>query len=229
MTTLNPNHFIHVANVLLLVAYSVRDILWLRLFALASGLIAIPYFVLQPTPLWAPLVWSVIFVAINLFQSWRLFIERRPFQLMPEEEEVRRLAFYDLPPRKVLQVLSLGTWITAEAGERVLQRGQRIEALSLIVRGKVRLTKDGQVLAELVAGNFVGSALLLSGAPAEVDAVTIEPVRAMRWEVGTLERYLAANPETRITMQRHLGRDLAGKLVSYAGVRDPGNKLHNTQ
>jgi len=31
------------------VAYSVRDILWLRMFAVAASLIAIPYFVLQPT------------------------------------------------------------------------------------------------------------------------------------------------------------------------------------
>jgi len=91
-------------------------------------------------------------VAINLFQSWRLFVERRPFQLTPEEEEVRRLAFYDLPPRKILQVLSIGTWITMEAGELVIERGKRIEAIALIVRGKVRLSKDEQVLAELVAG-----------------------------------------------------------------------------
>ena len=33
MNSFNPNYFIHAANVLLVVAYSVRDILWLRLFA----------------------------------------------------------------------------------------------------------------------------------------------------------------------------------------------------
>jgi hypothetical protein len=44
MSSLNPNCFIHGANVLLLVAYSVRDVLWLRLFAVASALVAIPYF-----------------------------------------------------------------------------------------------------------------------------------------------------------------------------------------
>jgi hypothetical protein len=33
MTAFSPDYFIHAANVLLLVAYSVRDILWLRLFA----------------------------------------------------------------------------------------------------------------------------------------------------------------------------------------------------
>jgi CRP-like cAMP-binding protein len=71
------------------------------------------------------------------------------------------------------------------------------------------------LLGDLVAGNLVGSALLLSGTPSDVDAVVIEPVRALRWEVETLERYLSANPEVRIVVQRHLARDLGGKLVSY--------------
>jgi len=78
------------------------------------------------------------------------------------------------------------------------------------------VTKGDLVIAELGAGNYVGSALLLSGAPAEVDAVAVEPVRAVRWEVATLVRYLAANPETRIVMQGHLARDLAGKLEQMA-------------
>jgi len=69
MNTFNPDYFIHAANILLLVAYSVRDILWLRIFALASALIAMPYFMMQPTPLWAALGWSVVFAAINVFQS----------------------------------------------------------------------------------------------------------------------------------------------------------------
>ena len=125
MDSVNPNYFIHAANVLLLVAYSVRDILWLRLFAVAASLIAIPYFLLQPATLWAPLSWSMVFAAINLLQSWRLVIERRPVKLAPEEEAIRRLVFRDLPPRKVLQVLSIGSWTTAEIGERLLERDRR--------------------------------------------------------------------------------------------------------
>jgi hypothetical protein len=209
---MNPNYFIHAANVLLVVAYSVRDILWLRLFAVGAALISIPYFVLQPTTLWAPLSWSVVFAAINLLQSWRLFIERRPVRLTPDEEDIRRLVFRDLPPRKVLQVLSIGSWITLEVGQRLIEQGKLPETVSLIVRGKVRVTRDGRVLADLIAGDFVGSALILSGIPAEADAVTVEPGRAMRWEIGVLERYLTANPETRTVMLQHVARDLAAKV-----------------
>ena len=212
MQFFSPDYFIHAANVLLLIAYSVRDVLWLRLFAVAASLIAIPFYVIQPTVLWAPLAWSVVFAAINLFQSWLLFLERRPVKLSAEEEEIRRLAFQGLPPRKVLQVLGIGSWTTADAGERLIERGKLPESIYLIVRGKVRITKDGQILGELIAGELVGSALILNGIPSNVDAVTVEPVRAMRWQIQTLTKYLSADPETRTVMQRHLAHDLAGKI-----------------
>lgn len=222
MSFFTPDYFIHAANVLLLVAYSVRDVLWLRLFAVAASLIAIPFYVLQPTVLWAPLAWSGVFAAINLFQSWRLILERRPVKLTPEEEEIRRLAFQDLPPRKVLQVLSLGSWVTAPVGERLIEQEKLPDCISLIVRGKVRITKDGRILGELTGGDLIGSALILNGIPANVNGVTVEPVRAMSWRIETLKKYLSADPETRAVLQQHLAHDLAtkiGRLVTDSSTR----------
>jgi CRP-like cAMP-binding protein len=226
MTNYSPDYFIHAANILLLVAYSVRDILWLRLFAVAASVVSIPYFLLQPTILWAPLGWTVGFAGINLLQSWRLFMERQPVKLTAEEEEVRRLVFKDLPPRKVLQVLSIGSWVTAQPGERMIESGTVPDAVSLIVNGKVRVTRDGHVVGLLGAGQVVGSALILSGLQSDVEAVVETPLRAIRWQLGTLERYLNANPETRTAMQRHLSRDLAMKvkhLASDSGMSRNGN------
>lgn len=222
MISFTPDYFIHAGNVLLLVAYSVRDVLWLRLFAVAAALITIPFFVLQPTPLWVPIVWSAVFGTINLVQSLRLLSERRPVKLSAEEEEVRRLALAALPPRKFLQVLSIGSWITAEVGERLIESGKRIEAIWLIVRGRVQITRGEQVLGELAAGELVGSSLLLSGVPANIDASPSEPIRAVRWEVEPLQKYLAANPEVRVIVQQFLARDLAGKLEHSLSQRQRG-------
>ena len=216
MDSINPNYFIHAANVLLLFAYLLRDMLWLRLLALASSLCAMPYFILHPKPLCAPLLCSVGFAGVNLFQAWRVYTERRPVKLTDEEEEVRRLAFEDLPPKKVLEVLSIGSWTTANPGERLLERGKRPKAIFLVIHGTVHLSRDGKHFANLVPGNLVGSALLLTGAFSDADAVAAGPVRTMHWEIETLDRYLATNPDTRIVMQRHLVHDLAGKLATYA-------------
>ena len=95
----------------------------------------------------------------------------------------------------------------------MIERGTVPDAVSLIVSGKVRVTRDGDVDGVLAAGQLVGSALILSGLPSEVDAVVDGPVRAIRWQVGTLEPYLNANPDTRTAMQRHLARDLAMKVT----------------
>jgi hypothetical protein len=48
------DYLVHFSNVLMLVSYSVRDILWLRWFAVAAALTKIPYFLLRPTTLWPP-------------------------------------------------------------------------------------------------------------------------------------------------------------------------------
>ena len=171
-----------------------------------------PYFLLQPTPLWAAFGWGLLFTAINMFQTWRLLVERRPVKLTAEEDEVRRLVFHDLPPKKVLEVIGIGEWASVEPGEALIERGKQLEAVALIVSGKVRVTLEGRLFAELGSGEIVGSALLLSGARAEVDAVTTAVTRIVRWNVATLEKYLEANPATRSLFQQHLARDLAGKV-----------------
>ena len=80
----------------------------------------------------------------------------------------------------------------------------------------MRVAKSDSVFMDLA----VGDALLLSGAPAAFDAVVVERLRAIRWEAGTLQRYLAANPETRILLQQYFERDLSEK-VDYMGKELP--------
>ena len=58
----------------------------------------------------------------------------------------------------------------------------------------------------------------MSGTPADVDAVVVEPVRGVHCEIGPLEDYLDADPETRSVTTRAIWRqDL---LVAQALSRD---------
>ena len=76
-------YLVHFSNVLLLIAYSVRDILWLRWFAVAAAIANLPYYLAQTTVLWPPVIWGVVFMLINLFQISRIYLERRPIVLWP--------------------------------------------------------------------------------------------------------------------------------------------------
>ena len=67
-------YLVHGSNILLLVAYSVRDILWLWWFAIATALTNIPHFLLQPHILWPPVLWALIFTTINLRSVAKLIV-----------------------------------------------------------------------------------------------------------------------------------------------------------
>src|SRR6187401_3683422 len=82
------DYLVHFSNILLLVAYSVRDILWLRWFAVAAALTNIPYFLLQGNILWPPVMWALVFTAINLYQISRIYLERRPVVLSSDEQRL---------------------------------------------------------------------------------------------------------------------------------------------
>ncbi len=58
---------IHAANVLYLLAFMVRDILWLRLLTVVAAACLIPYFYFQPEPLFTPIYWNLVFTALNIF------------------------------------------------------------------------------------------------------------------------------------------------------------------
>ena len=87
------DYLVHFSNILLLVSYSVRDMLWLRWFAVAAALTNIPYFLVQADVLWPPVLWAMVFTAINLYQIARLYLERRPVVLSQEEQKLYDMGF----------------------------------------------------------------------------------------------------------------------------------------
>src|SRR2546425_9970812 len=78
----------HLASVLTMVAYLLKDILWLRLLTILSCFagIAFNYFV-PATPLWTVIGWNVLFAAINMIQCAIIIRERSGIQFTDEEKE----------------------------------------------------------------------------------------------------------------------------------------------
>ena len=67
----------HLASVLTMLAYLLKDILWLRLLTIFSCFagIAFNYFV-PATPLWTVMYWNVLFAIINIVQIAIIIKER---------------------------------------------------------------------------------------------------------------------------------------------------------
>jgi CRP-like cAMP-binding protein len=206
------DYLVHLSNVLLLVSYSVRDILWLRWFAVGAALINIPYFLLQGTVLWPPVLWALVFTAINLYQIMRIYLERRPVVLSEDERKLYDLGFQSLRPREFVALTLIGEWKSAEPGERVMKEGEPASGLCIAISGSAEVRKQGDRMGTLRPGHIIGTALALTGAPSPVEIVFTEPARYMRWSLANLRSFMDKRPDLRVTLQGLVSRDLAGKL-----------------
>jgi hypothetical protein len=206
------NYLVHFSNILLVVSYSVRNILWLRWFAVAAALTNIPYFLLQDTVLWPPVLWALVFTAINLYQIVRIYLERRPIVLSQDEQKLYDLGFRSLRPREFVSLSLVGEWKNAEAGEKVVTEGEPVSSLCIPITGSADVRKQGARIGALRPGHIIGTALTLTGEPSPVEVTFTEPARYMRWSLPSLRSFMDKRPELRITLQGLVNRDLAGKL-----------------
>jgi hypothetical protein len=212
---------VHFSNVLMLVAYSVRDILWLRWFAVAAALTNIPYFLFQPDVLWPPVMWALVFTTINLWQIARIYMERRPVVLSEDERRLYDLAFQSLRPRDFVSLTLAGEWRDATAGDRILVEGEPVLALCIPISGTLEVRRGGESLGRLHPGQIVGNTLALTGSASPVEAAFTGPARYMRWSLSGLRTFLDKRPELRVTMQGLVNRDLAGKVERLVSAASP--------
>jgi CRP-like cAMP-binding protein len=203
---------VHFSNILLLVSYSVRDILWLRWFAVAAALTNIPYFLIQGTILWPPVLWAMVFTAINLFQIARIYLERRPVVLSRDEQTLYDLSFKTLRPREFVSLLLAGEWKEAAPGDQLLTAGERADSICIPISGSVEVQRQGRRLADLKPGDLIGTVLALTGDASQVDARFSGPGRYMSWPLQSLREFLDKRPDLRVMLQGLVNRDLARKL-----------------
>jgi Popeye protein conserved region len=206
------DYLVHFSNILMLLSYSVRDILWLRWFAVAAALTNIPYFLVQGTVLWPPVLWALVFTAINLYQIARLYLERRPVVLSQDEQKLYDLGFRSLRPREFVSLSLVGEWKNAEAGEKVMTEGEPVSSLCIPITGAADVRRRGERIGAVRPGNIIGTALALTGEPSPVEVTFTEPARYMRWSLPSLRRFMDKRPDLRVTLQGLVNRDLAGKL-----------------
>jgi Popeye protein conserved region len=202
----------HGSNLLLLVSYSVRDILWLRWFAVAAAITVLPYYLALPETLWPPVIWGVVFMLINLYQIARVYAERRPVVLSADEQALYEFGFQTLRPREFVSLALIGEWVNAAKGDQPLTEEAQASSICIATRGSVRLTRQGKELAIVQPGHVIGTALALTGNPSRFTASFVEAGRYIRWPLPSLREFLDKRPDLREIMLRLIGNDLAKKI-----------------
>jgi hypothetical protein len=206
---LDSDLLIHAANVLYLLAFTVRDILWLRSLTVVAACCLVPYYLLLPEPLMMPVYWNLLFTALNLYWIWRLLLERRPVKLSHDEQRLCELVFRTMTPREMLKLLKLASWHDAAAGECFVDRGKPLDRLMVIYSGKACAEIDGRHVTELHPGHFIGSLSYVTEEVSPANIVALEPTRYVCWPKEKLKGVMNKNPELHLALKSTLAIDLA--------------------
>ena len=211
---------IHVANVLYLAAYLVRDILWLRSLIVVGGSMLLYYYFdcqVCGDNRMGEIVWGSVFASVNLFQIFLLVRERWPRSLAGAERALYDQIFHNLTPGEFVKLLKVGTWRENQPGDTLVQNGTVVEHMMVLSEGAAEVRAGDRVLARLEAGQFVGEMSFLTKEKAAASVVAATPTKVLSWPQKDLQRFLAKHGELSFKVRGVLGRDLVGKLRGNGG------------
>lgn len=207
----------HLASVLTMVAYLLKDILWLRLLTILSCFagIAFNYFV-PATPLWTVIYWNVLFAIINIVQIGIIIKERAGVHFSEEEKELHETLFKNFAPFEFMKLMRVGRWLEAKPGEVLAREQQSLDAVMLIYNGLAQVEKNGKEVAKLKDGNFIGEVSFITEGTATATVRALTPTRYVAWPKAAIKALLNRNPSMRFAMQSMLSTDLSKKLIRRA-------------
>jgi hypothetical protein len=203
---------VHAANVLTLVSYIVKDILWLRFLACVALLLSLTYMFTRPEPPLVPIGWNLVFLVINVAQIWILILERRPVKLREDEQRLHQLVFRTLRPRELVKLLTIAKWEDRATDDVIVTAGKKLDRVMVILDGRAVVKKDGHTIVELGAGRFIGEMSFVTGQAPATDVACLAATRLVSWPSASLRRFLDDNPDVRAHVQLVIGNDLCAKL-----------------
>lgn len=204
--------FLNASNVVYLVSYVVRDILWLRLLTIVGGLLGGAYFAFGPEPAWNAVGWVGLFTLINIVQVALLLLERRPVQLSDDARRLHETTFPSLAPRELASLLAIARWDDVAEGARLVARGEPADRLMVLLSGRARVVLPGRRNVVLGPGQLVGEMSFVTGESPTADVIALEPIRVVSWPREALAALLAEKPQLAVAMHAAIGADLASKL-----------------
>ena len=199
----------HLAFGLIAFSFLVKDILYLRFVSILASLFSVFYnWVIPVEPMWIPIGWNFVFVALNLYHIAVIVYEKRPVQMSPKHKELYETMFKDLTPVEFLKITKLADWEHFKSGEVIIQERHAVETLNLIYNGTVNVKVGGKKVAELKDGQFVGEMSFLTEKPATATCVVKHDAELLVWRQREFKELLKRNPSLYYSIQSLLSTQL---------------------
>ncbi len=199
----------HLAFGLIAFSFIVKDILYLRLVSILASLFSVFYnWVIPVEPMWIPIGWNFVFVALNLYHIAVLMYEKRPVKMNDKNTELYETLFKDMTPVEYLKVSKIAEWKTFKSGEVIIKEGMTVKDLHLIYNGTVDVIVKDDTVAELKDGQFVGEMSFLTEKPATATCKVKHDAELLVWRQREFKELLKRNPSLYYSIQSLLSAQL---------------------
>lgn len=209
---------------LMALAFITRDVLHLRALLVGAQTLVIAYALLAGVPVIA--AWNVLYVSVNAYMAVQLLHERRAVRVPDELRALYERHFSALTPGEFLRWWAQGEAAALDDTAVLTRDGERPSHLYFLRDGRVQVRRGATTLAELPGGFFVGEMSLLTGRPANADAVAVTGLNVHRWERDRLEAIRDRNPKLWTRIQSVIGHDLVEKIHLAERSGGPGRPEH---
>jgi len=205
----------HLAFGLIAFSFVVKDILWLRLVSILASLFSVFYnWVIPVEPMWIPIGWNFVFVALNLYHIAVIMYEKRPVDMSPKHKELYETMFKNMTPVEFLKITKIADWVHFKSGELITQKGHAVSTLNLIYNGTVDVKVEGKKVAQLKDGQFVGEMSFITEKAATATCVVKHDTECLVWKQEQFKDLLTRNPSLYFTIQSLLSTQVSSALVS---------------
>lgn len=149
---------IHIANLFYLASYLCRDMLWLRVLTCLGLAFGIVFFCCQAEAMFAPASWMGVFLAVNIYQIFRILQDRDEMRLSRRQEVRARRLLRDNNREQLLTVLTR-SMCEHDRDPKLLEDTEQIELTKeeSIVRNLAFDRLSDAELANLIVRRFWGS------------------------------------------------------------------------
>eukprot|EP00930_Biecheleria_cincta_P075342 TRINITY_DN62508_c0_g1_i1.p1 TRINITY_DN62508_c0_g1~~TRINITY_DN62508_c0_g1_i1.p1 ORF type:complete len:344 (+),score=41.85 TRINITY_DN62508_c0_g1_i1:89-1120(+) len=221
-------YFVHVGNVILLLAINQTDMLSMRLMMVTASGLGMAYNLLQPKPLFAPALWGCGFLASHFYNIYLLLKEKQKMTLSTDQEHVYESAFmrFGFTPRQFLDLLeqAYGQWNSFSENALISKQGDPLREVHYLMEGEcvlISTTGDDMFKIQPGKGGWIGEFFDPNSKPEVWEKERFRPIsckcitsqcRTLSMDMKKVDEIVKASPRLTEFATRVEVSDLWGKL-----------------
>ncbi len=202
----------NLSYVLLIASMAMRNIFWLRILAIFSGLTGIAFDVFWTGNI-SGIFWESCFTLVNLTQWIVLLVEKKRAYLSREQVALRDRVFPTLSNTQMLKLLGLAEPREYAVNHVLTENGRDVSTLYLVESGEASVVVDGTTVSRCQAGDFIGEIGFLTAVPACATVNADSELECLAFDCAALRQLMRTNPDLERGLNVALTANLATKLI----------------